>query len=333
MITRPAITQVKPTATTNPSAQEYGMPIPCPQVLSEENDRPTVGLLAAWGRFPVVVAEALRSDGYRVCCLGVKDHADRSLANICDEFAWVGVAKLGRAAKWFARHGVTQATMAGKIHKVNLLRRGSWWKHFPDWTTFTAFYSHFVSQRSDRKDDTLLLVVVETFARHGIEFLPATNFAPDLLIGPGQVAGRALSSMEYADVEFGWHLAKQMGGLDVGQSVCVKGQAVIAVEAIEGTDRCIARAGQLCGQGGFTVIKTAKPQQDMRFDVPTVGVGTLKTMAESGGRVLAIEASQTILLDEAEFRHCADAHGISVVAVLEKPQSAAPANSSRRHAG
>ena len=283
-----------------------------------EYDPKTIGLLAAWGRFPIVVAESLKRNGHRVCCLGVKDHADRMLANICDEFDWVGLAKLGQASRWFARHGVSQATMAGKIHKVSLLKRGAWLRHFPDWTTFQAFYPHFVSRRSDRKDDTLLLVVVDTFARHGIEFLPATDFAPELLVAPGQVAGRPLSMAEFADVEFGWYLAKRMGGLDVGQSVCVKGRAVLAVEAIEGTDQCIARAGKLCGQGGFTVVKTAKPEQDMRFDVPTVGIGTLEVMAQSGGQVLAVEGNRTILLNDENFRRFAESQGISVVAVSEK---------------
>jgi UDP-2,3-diacylglucosamine hydrolase len=292
-----------------------------------QNDRPTVGLLAAWGQFPVVVAETLKRDGYRVCCLGVKDYADRSLANVCDEFDWVGLARLGQASHWFAKHGVRQATMAGKIHKVDLFQRGSWWRLIPDWTTLKAFYSHFVARRSDRKDDTLLLVVVETFARQGIEFLPATDFAPDLLIAPGQIAGRPLSAAEFADVEFGWHLAKQMGGLDVGQSVCIKGQAVLAIEAIEGTDCCIERAGQLCGQGGFTVVKTAKPRQDMRFDVPTIGIGTLETMAKAGARVLAVEADRTILLGDDGFRICAENNGVSVVALSEvagSNQSARP---------
>lgn len=275
----------------------------------------TVGLLAAWGRFPLEVATALKDDGYRVCCLGVKGHADQSLSRICDEFDWVGLAKLGRAARWFVRHGAKRATMAGKIHKVNLFQPHALWNLMPDWTTVRAFYPHFISRRSDRKDDTLLLAVVDTFARHGIEFLPATDFAPDLLVVEGQLAGKALSPAGYADVEFGWRLAKQMGQLDVGQSVCVKGQAVLAIEAIEGTDRCIARAGELCRQGGFTVVKTAKPQQDMRFDVPTVGVGTLQSMASAGGSVLAIEASRTILLDADDFCKAATELGITVIAV------------------
>lgn len=288
--------------------------LPPPDSGSVTDDN-TVGLLAAWGRFPMVVAEALKRDGYRVCCLGVKGHADGNLARVCDEFDWVGLAKLGRASRWFAARGVERAMMAGKIHKVNFFRPLALWHLMPDWTTLKAFYPHFVARTSDRKDDTLLLAVVDTFAKHGIEFLPATDYAPELLIEEGVVAGRELTKTEYADVEFGWHLAKQMGQLDVGQSVCVKGQAVLAVEAVEGTDRCIARAGELCRQGGFTVVKTAKPQQDMRFDVPTVGQGTLETMARVGGRVLAIEAGKTILLEDSAFRATAQRLGITVVAI------------------
>lgn len=276
---------------------------------------PTIGLLAAWGRFPLAVAEALKADGFRVCCLGVKDHADQTLADVCDEFAWVGLARLGAATKWFAQHGVTQATMAGKIHKVTLLQPWAWWRHRPDWTTLKAFYPHFVSRRSDRKDDTLLLAVVETFARQGIEFVPATQFAPELLIQSGVVAGKPLTLKQEQDVEFGWRLAKQMGALDVGQSVCVKGGAVLAVEAIEGTDAAIARAGKLCRQGGFTVVKAAKPNQDMRFDVPTVGVGTLRTMLSAGANVLAIEGDRTILLDAPDFTAFALANHLTVVAL------------------
>lgn len=277
----------------------------------------TIGLLAAWGRFPLLVAETLKRDGYRVCCLGVKGHADPNLARVCDEFDWVGLARLGQASRWFVRHGVHHATMAGKIHKVNFFQPRAMWNLVPDWTTFKAFYPHFIAGSSDRKDDTLLLAVVDTFAQFDIEFVPATDYAPELLISEGLVAGRSLSKVEYADVEFGWHLAKEMGKLDVGQSVCVKGRAVLAVEAVEGTDRAIVRAGELCPQGGFTVVKTAKPQQDMRFDVPTVGVGTLENIARAGGRVLAIEADRTILLEDAEFRKMAERLGITVLAVRE----------------
>jgi DUF1009 family protein len=135
------------------------------------------------------------------------------------------------------------------------------------------------------------------------------------LVKPGQIAGRPPSAAQQKDIEFGWELAKQMGRLDVGQSVCVKDQAVLAVEAIEGTDACVLRAGELCKKGGFTVVKVAKPQQDMRFDVPTVGVRTLRTMVAAGARVLAIEAGRTILLDDAEFRQFAAYHKLTIVAL------------------
>ena len=148
--------------------------------------------------------------------------------------------------------------------------------------------------------------------RDGIAFHPATDFAPELLVKPGQIAGRPPSAAQQADIEFGWDVAKQMGGLDIGQSVCVKDRAVLAVEAIEGTDACILRAGDLCKKGGFTVVKVAKPQQDMRFDVPTVGVRTLRTMVAAGANVLAIEGGRTILLDDEEFRQFAAQHKISV---------------------
>ena len=125
---------------------------------------------------------------------------------------------------------------------------------------------------------------------------------------------RNTTSFELKDIQFGWHLAKQMGGLDIGQSIVVKGRCVLSVEAVEGTDECIRRAGQLCPAGGFTVVKVAKPNQDMRFDVPTIGLGTLQTIKKAGGRVLAIEADKTVLLDRPEVVKFANQNGMSIVA-------------------
>ena len=143
---------------------------------------------------------------------------------------------------------------------------------------------------------------------------PATDFAPELLVQKGTLAGR-LTEKQNKDIAFGWEIAKQMGGLDIGQSIVVKDCAVLAVEAIEGTDACIRRAGLLCQSGGFTVVKVAKPKQDMRFDVPTVGVGTIETIHEAGGKVLAIESDKTIVLDQEGFEARARQLGITVVAV------------------
>jgi DUF1009 family protein len=274
-----------------------------------------VGLLAGWGRYPIVVAEAMRRRGHKVVGLGVRDHADPILAEICDEFEWIGLGTVGGAIRRFRRSGVQRAVMAGKVHKVMFYQPGWWLRHRPDWIAAKTFYRHFVTGGKDRKDDSLLSALVGAYAAGGIRFEPATDFAPELLVQAGQVAGRGLSAKQHRDVEFGWELAKQMGRLDVGQTVCVKDQAVIAVEAIEGTDECIKRAGELCKQGGFTVVKVAKPQQDMRFDVPTVGLNTLESIAAAGGRVLAIEAERTILLDAKLFHETATRLRLSVVAL------------------
>ncbi len=130
-------------------------------------------------------------------------------------------------------------------------------------------------------------------------------------------SGTKLTQAYARDIEFGWQLARQMGGLDIGQTVAVKGKAVLAVEAVEGTDACIRRAGALCPAGGFTVVKVAKPDQDMRFDVPTIGIGTLQTLQQAGAAVLAIEADKTIVIDQPQVAQFARAHGISVVAVRQ----------------
>ncbi|RIK75867.1 MAG: DUF1009 domain-containing protein [Planctomycetota bacterium] len=280
-----------------------------------------IGLLAGWGRYPIVIAQALRRRGRRVVCLAVRDHADPALADLCDEFAWIGLGSVGRVARSFRRAGVRRAVMAGKIHKVTFYRPRWWLHHRPDWTAVRTFYRHFLTGGKDRKDDSLLSALVETYAAAGIHFEPATNFAPELLVQAGHLAGRPLSGRQRRDVQFGWELAKQMGGLDVGQTVCVKDQAVLAVEAIEGTDDCIRRAGELCRQGGFTVVKVAKPQQDMRFDVPTVGLCTLESIAAAGGSALAIEADRTILLDAGLFHATARRLKLSVVAI--RPDAAA----------
>ena len=274
-----------------------------------------IGLLAAWGRFPVLVAEALREQGYHVCCLGVVDHADPQLRELCQDFEWIGWGRLGGAIRYFHRCGVRQAVMAGKFHKVLMYQPRVWLHHLPDWKFIKTFYHFFVTRQRDRKDDTLLGTLAEAFATEGVSFHPATDYAPELLVKPGKIAGRPPSAAQQKDIEFGWEIAKQMGSLDIGQSICVKDQAVLAVEAIEGTDACILRAGELCKHGGFTIVKVAKPQQDMRFDVPTVGVRTLRTMVAAGARVLAIEGGRTILLDDDEFRQFATYHKLTVVAL------------------
>lgn len=274
-----------------------------------------IGLLAGWGRYPFIVAESLRRQGAKTYCMGVKGHADPALAEVCDEFEWMGLGKLNRAVRFFEQHGIRRATMAGKIHKLRMFEPWFWIKHCPDWPTTRRFFKHFVLNRHDRRDDTLLLAVVEEFAANGIELVPATDFAPELLVKRGQLTHRGPTAAQSNDIEFGWQLAKELGRLDVGQSVAVKGGTALAVEAIEGTDQCIRRAGELCRSGGFTVVKVAKPQQDMRFDVPTIGLGTLKTMVEAGATCLAVEDGRTIIVDRDETIRFANEHKLAIVAI------------------
>ena len=273
-----------------------------------------VGVIAGWGRYPHVLLEALREQGLRTCCLGIRDHAEGHLAEVADEFHWIGLAQIGGAIRRFRRRGITEAMLAGKVHKRVLFQPRLFWRHRPDWRTLRTFYPHFLSTRKDRNDDTLLIAVVDAFAASGIRMNPATDYAPQLLAQEGCLTRRAPTAAQEKDIDFGWQLAKQMGRLDIGQCVAVKDRAVLAVEAIEGTDECIRRAGALCTAGEFTIVKVAKPQQDMRFDVPTVGLGTLESIVAAGGRVLAIEAGRTIIVDRPQVVGFADRNKLVIVA-------------------
>ena len=277
-----------------------------------------IGLVAGWGRFPVLVAEALKAAGHEVYCIALRNHADPALATICDEYYPAGVARLGWHIRYFRRRGITQATLAGKLFKHKLLfGKLGWLSLVPDLRTIRAFFPLFVTRRKNRNDDALLAVVVDEYARSGITLAPATDFAPELLVKLGTLTRRQPTAAERDDIAFGWQLAKEMGRLDIGQSVVVKGRAVVAVEAVEGTDECIRRAGQFCPQGGFTVVKVAKPQQDMRFDVPTIGIQTIETLVAAGGKVLAIEAEKTIVVDQADVVRLADERGLTIVAMQD----------------
>ena len=276
-----------------------------------------IGLIAGWGNFPVRVAESLVAQNYEVTCVAVKGHADPVLKEICQGYREFGMGRMGAQVRFLRNAGINQATMAGKIFKTVIFEPFFLLRHFPDLTFWRHFFPVFLTRTRDRKDDTLLTTVTELYASEGIIFAPATDFAPDLLIGEGVLTKRQPSDTQMNDIKFGWQLAREMGRLDIGQSVAVKNLAALAIEAIEGTDACIARAGTLCKAGGFAVVKTAKPEQDMRFDVPTVGCGTIETLHKAGGKVLAIEAGRTIMLDQTDTIALADKLGICVIALSD----------------
>jgi DUF1009 family protein len=277
----------------------------------------TIGILAGWGRFPVAVAEAIRRRGGRTAILAIRGHADAALEPLADAYGEVGVAEIGKAIGFFRGHGVARAAMAGKIHKTQLFARHAWVRHLPDWTGLKTFWPHFVSRRHDNRDDSLLGVIARAFDVGGVRICPATDFAPELIAAGGVLAGRPLTPRQEADVAFGWRLAKELGRIDIGQTVVVKNRAPLALEAIEGTDACIRRAGGLCPTGGMTVVKVAKPQQDLRFDMPTIGVGTLESLRDAGATVLAVEAGRTILVDAAELADFASRSGITIASFFD----------------
>jgi UDP-2,3-diacylglucosamine hydrolase len=271
-----------------------------------------VGLLAGAGRFPISFAQAARKQGHHVYGVGVMGMADPELRSTCHSYVEAPLARIGRAISLFKKARIDRVVMAGKIEKTVLFQPFRALRLLPDWRTLHMWFRY---ARRDRKDDTLLLAVIREFERDQIFFDSALDYCPELLVNHGFLTKRKPTESQWRDIRFGWELAKEMGRLDVGQSVIVHDMAVIAVEAIEGTDRAIRRSSELCRRGGFTVVKVAKPQQDMRFDVPTIGAQTIRTMHESGGRVLAIESGKTIILDEPEVIELADKLGIAVVAV------------------
>lgn len=277
-------------------------------------EAPVIGLLAGSGRFPILFAEAARRQGFAVACVGIQYEASDELRDLCDTFDVVGVAKMGRMIRTFRRRGAREIVMAGKVTK-NVIYTPMRWLHLcPDLRTVQWWHRR---NRADNRDDSLLLSVIAEFERDDMTFASALDYAPELLVKEGLLTRRVPSPAEREDIQFGWVMAKEMGRLDVGQSVAVKEKATLAIEAIEGTDRCIERAGQLCRAGGWTLVKVAKPQQDMRFDVPTVGLVTIENLRKAGARVLAIEADRTIVVDQPEVVALADRYGIAIIAVRD----------------
>ena len=274
-----------------------------------------VGLLAGSGRFPILFAEAAKRQGYKVACLGIRYEAPGELRALCDTFDEVGVTKLGGMIRGFKRRGVTRLVMAGKVTKSVMYTPLRVVRLWPD-LRMVRFWHRTL--RGDHRDDAILLSLIAEFECDGLTFDSALDYCPELLVKDGVLTRRAPTPQERKDIAFGWALAKEMGRLDVGQSVAVKEQSALAVEAVEGTDRCIERAGGLCRAGGWTLVKVAKPEQDVRFDVPTVGLSTVENLHKARARVLAIEADRTIVIDQPEVVALADRYGMTIVALRDR---------------
>ena len=264
-----------------------------------------VGLIAGIGVLPVEFMRAAHMLGHQVVVIGVVPDTDPILEQEADVFYHIGVAKLGKILKTLKKEGVTEITMLGKVTK-EILYKGL---TFPDLKTLGV-----LKRLKNRKDDTIMLAIVDEIEREGFTVLDQTAYMKPFMPKVGVLTKQQPTEEQWQDICFGFELAKHMGALDIGQTVVVKNKAAMAIEAIEGTDKCILRGGEL-GRGESVVVKTEKPNQDVRFDVPAVGIKTLMSMIDSGCKVLAVEAEKTIFVQQSDVLDVANRHNIVICAV------------------
>ena len=264
-----------------------------------------IGILAGAGKLPVECARAAQQHGYEVYAVGLLAETDPEIANFATDYKQISVAQLDAILNYLTQNNLQQVTMIGKVTK-ELLFNGA---VQPD-----ARMLQLIMSLPDRKDDTIMLAFVRELAKAGMQTFDQTALIRKLMPHRGTISQREPTEAERSDMEFGFMVAKELGRLDIGQTAVVKSRAVMALEAIEGTDECIRRGGKLAN-GGAVVAKVSKPAQDNRFDVPTVGRKTLEVMAEVGATALAIEADKTLLVDRENAVTFANEKGICIVAL------------------
>ena len=265
-----------------------------------------VGLIAGIGNLPVEFMRAAQHEGYEVVVISVVTNGAPELQAEADAYYQISVFKSDTVIKTFLKEGVTDVTMLGKVTKEHLYKKMT---TIPDMRTIKL-----LNRLRNRKDDTIMLAIVDELEKEGLSVADQTKYMRSLMPPVGVMTTRKPTEVEQLDIEFGFTLAKQMGALDIGQTVVVKEQAAMAIEAIEGTDECIKRGGAL-GREGAVVVKTAKPNQDVRFDVPAVGMKTLESMISSNCKVLAMEAKRTIFVEQEAVLQKANELGIVICAV------------------
>jgi UDP-2,3-diacylglucosamine hydrolase len=260
-----------------------------------------IGLIAGKGQFPLLFAQAARQQGVAVIAVAHRGETDPGLEALVHELHWIYVGQLGKIIRIFKAAGVRRAVMAGGITRGRLFR-----EFRPDWRALSV-----VRRAGAGNDDRLLRAVAAEMEQEGINIAPSTLFLDDLFATVGKLSRRAPTKEELGDIALGFQVAKELGRLDIGQCVVVKRQVVVALEAIEGTDATIRRGGSLAGPGAV-VVKVSKPDQDLRFDVPAVGLDTMVTMQEAQAAVLAIEAHKTLMFDPQEMLKTAAKAGIAI---------------------
>ena len=262
------------------------------------------GLIAGNGRFPFIVLEAARSQGIDMVVAAIKEETSPDIERQARTVHWLSLGQLGKLIKTFKAEGVTKAIMAGQVKHKQIFSG-----ILPDLKMMQVLAS-----LATRNTDSLIGAVARVLEDEGIQLVESTLFLEPLLPKPGVLTKRPPSEDEQKDLEYGYKLARELGRLDVGQTVVVADAACVAVEAMEGTDAVIQRAAGLANGRALRVVKLAKPNQDLRFDVPVIGIPTVEVLRRSGATAMAIEAGKTLMIDRDELLREADAAAISIVA-------------------
>ena len=264
-----------------------------------------IGLLAGAGKLPVEFALAATGLGYEVYAVALLEETDEALKDVATNYKKISIGQLDALIRHLKENEVKSVTMIGKVTKELLFNN----KVQPD-----AAMTRLIMSLPDRNDDTVMLGFIKELQNAGMTAFDQTALIKKLMPEKGCITKREPTENERKDIDFGFKIAKELGRLDIGQTVVVKNLAVMALEAIEGTDACILRGGELA-KGDAVVVKVAKPQQDNRFDVPTVGLTTIENMIKAGAKTLAIEAGKTLLVEREKVQHLAEANGVAIIAV------------------
>jgi len=264
-----------------------------------------IGLIAGNRRFPILFAQAARDKGYSVVAVAIRQDTSPALKKIVDKVCWIGLSEFARMSDFFKREGVSKIVMAGQISPHRL---------FSKEVIRNKEIQNILKSIQDKKADSIFGAIAKELEQGGFELLSSVTFMEDFLPKAGTLTRREPSASDWEDINFGRGIAKEIAYLDIGQTVAVKHKAVVAVEALEGTDNLIRRAGRVAGKD-VVMVKVSKPKQDPRFDIPVVGLNTVKNLLKIGARCLAIEANKTLFIDQELSVGLADKKGLSMVAV------------------
>ena len=271
---------------------------------------PPLGLIAGEGVFPLLVARGARAAGRRVVCAAFAGHAWPDLRRECDVFEWVGLLRFGKWVKVLRAAGCREAIMVGRVAKGQLYDRWRYLRYIPDLRALRIFWRVV---RTDKRPQTILQALADALAEQGITLIDSTRYCPEHVATPGVMTRRRPTEAQWADIHFGYDICQTISKLDIGQSIAVLDHDVIAVEALEGTNAMIERAGKLCKVGGWTLIKVSNAKQDMRVDVPTIGTTTIEKLAAARAACVVLEPGKTVILEKPKVLELADRYKIALV--------------------